>query len=161
MGSSVAKALHLSAQGVYLMPARHDQEGAPKAGSNDWIPGARPGCMPFALLGEQAEVPVALISWFHDARQRPASAKQGQATEFVRPCESAWTKRGEAGATLVATRLMQCQGGARRLLRAQEQAIQCPIQMWWWLARGHCPRDDSSQPGIGCSSWRAQKIMLQ
>ena len=79
VSSSVAKALHLSAQGVYLMPARHDQEGAPKAGSNDWIPGARPGCMPFALLGEQAEVPVALISWFHDARQRPASAKQGQA----------------------------------------------------------------------------------
>merc|ERR1711865_356004 len=37
-----------------------------------------------------------------------------------------WIKRGEAGATLIATRLMQSQGGARRLLRAQEQAIRVP-----------------------------------
>ena len=62
VSSSVAQAMHLSAQGVYLISARHDQEGLPKAGSNDWMPDARPECMPFALLGEQADVPVALIS---------------------------------------------------------------------------------------------------
>ena len=86
VSSSVAQAMHLSAQGVYLISARHDQEGLPKAGSNDWMPDARPGCMPFALLGEQADVPVALISFFHDARQKPASSKQGQVVRRLAPC---------------------------------------------------------------------------
>ena len=42
VSSSVAQAMHLSAQGVYLISARHDQEGLPKAGSHDWKPDARP-----------------------------------------------------------------------------------------------------------------------
>ena len=32
---SVAQAKHLSAQGIYVRSARHDQEGAPQVGSQD------------------------------------------------------------------------------------------------------------------------------
>ena len=80
VSSSVAQAMHLSAQGVYLISARHDQEGLPKAGSHDWKPDARPGFMPFALLGEQADAPVALWSGYARAGREPPYSEQGQAT---------------------------------------------------------------------------------
>ena len=83
---SVAQAKHLSAQSIYVMPARHDQEGAPQVGSNGRNSGPDAIELPRAQATQHPDAPVALISFFHDARQKPASSKQGQAVRRLAPC---------------------------------------------------------------------------
>ena len=57
-GFFVAQAISLSKACVHVMPARHDQEGAPQVDSNHWMLHPQVACKPLTLLGEQAEASV-------------------------------------------------------------------------------------------------------
>ena len=47
-GFFVAQAISLSKACVYVLPARHDQEGAPQVGTNHWMLHPQVACMPLA-----------------------------------------------------------------------------------------------------------------
>ena len=83
---SVAQAKHLSAQGIYVRSARHDEEGAPQVGSNHWIDGPEAIELPRAQATQHPEPPVALWPTCARPRQRPASSGQGQAMRRLIPC---------------------------------------------------------------------------
>lgn len=57
---SVAQAKHLVKAGVYVMPARHDQEGAPQVGYTHWMPAPEVIELPRAQATQHPDAPVAL-----------------------------------------------------------------------------------------------------
>ena len=65
---------------------------------------------------------------------------------------------------MVATRFKKTQGGQTRRKEAHSgplRARQGHKQGCWCLVSGRNPRDGSLSPGTGCSSRRAENMMLQ
>jgi len=83
---SVAQAKHFVKAGVYVMSARHDQEGAPQVGSKHWMHDPEAIELPRAQATQHPEPPVALWPTCARLRQRPASSGQGQAMRRLIPC---------------------------------------------------------------------------
>ena len=77
---SVAQATHLVKAGVYVMPARHDQEGAPQVGSNGRNSGPDAIELPRAQATQHPDAPVALWSGCARPGREPPYSEQGQAT---------------------------------------------------------------------------------
>ena len=55
---SVAQAKHFVKAGVYVMPARHDQEGAPQVGYKHWMHDPEAIELPRAQAAQHPEAPV-------------------------------------------------------------------------------------------------------
>ena len=80
---SLAQAMHLvKATRVYVMSARHDQEGAPQVGFKGWIDAPEPTELPRAQTVQHPEAPVALGSGRTWPRREPPSLEQGQAVRW-------------------------------------------------------------------------------
>ena len=77
---SVAQAKLFVKAGVYVMPARHDQEGAPQVGSNGRNSGPDAIELPRAQATQHSDAPVALWSGCARAGREPPYSEQGQAT---------------------------------------------------------------------------------
>ena len=77
---SVAQAKHFVKAGVHVMPARHDQEGAPQVGSNHWNDGPEAIELPRAQATQHPDAPVALWSGCTRPGREPPYSEQGQAT---------------------------------------------------------------------------------
>ena len=77
---SVAQAKLFVKAGIYVMPARHDQEGAPQVGSNGWNVGPEAIELPRAQAAQHPDAPVALWPTCARAGREPPYSEQGQAT---------------------------------------------------------------------------------
>ena len=77
---SVAQAKLFVKAGVYVMPARHDQEGAPQVGSSGRNSGPDAIELPRAQATQHSDAPVALWSGCARAGREPPYSEQGQAT---------------------------------------------------------------------------------
>ena len=77
---SVAQAKHFVKAGVYVMSARHDQEGAPQVGSRHWNVGPEVIERPRAQATQHPDAPVTLWSGCARPGREPPYSEQGQAT---------------------------------------------------------------------------------
>ena len=79
---SVAQAKLFVKAGVYVMPARHDQEGAPQVGYTHWKPAPEAIELPRAQATQHPDAPVALWSGCTRPGREPPYSEQGQATHW-------------------------------------------------------------------------------